>query len=81
MTERRHTIRQFGPVEEVWAKEALERARQAVMAEPQQVWLRGLDESSKVAYRELGHRLMELTIKFIRSQDEDDSTPILCQKN
>lgn len=71
ITERRHTIRRFGPVEEIWAREALDRARKAVMAEPQQAWLEGLDGKSRDSYRELGQRLMELTIKFIRAEDED----------
>jgi excisionase family DNA binding protein len=69
--ERRHTIRQFGPVEAVWAKQALERARQAVGARPQQEWLSKLDEGSRSAYRELGHRLMELTIRFLAAPEED----------
>ena len=42
------------------------------MAQPEQAWLQELDVSSRLAYRELGHSLMELTIKFIRAPEDDD---------
>lgn len=71
MTERRHSIQHFGPVEQVWAREALERARKAIGAQPQQEWLQKLDDQSRLAYRELGHRLMELTIRFLAAPVED----------
>jgi excisionase family DNA binding protein len=73
IAERRHTIRHFGPVEQVWANEALERARTAVGARPQQQWLQGLDDQSRVAYRELGQRLMELTLRFLGAPVEEPS--------
>lgn len=73
IAERRHTIRHFGPVEQVWASEALERARTAVGARPQQQWMQGLDDRSRLAYRELGQRLMELTLRFLGTPVEEPS--------
>jgi excisionase family DNA binding protein len=73
MAERKHTIRHFGPVEQVWAREALEQARQAIVARPQQEWLQGLGNRSRMAYREMGHRLMQLTIDYLSASEENSN--------
>lgn len=71
---RRHAVRGLGPVERIWAKEALERTRQAVSArQDDDSWLKHYDAASRDRNRLLGQQLMMITMRYLTDEFEDPS--------
>jgi excisionase family DNA binding protein len=55
-----------------WASLALSRARQDVARQPDAHWLQTLDTGSRDKHREVGRKLMGLTLQYVSAPTEDD---------
>ena len=72
MAERRHTVRRVGPVERIWANQALERTRNKIMSQHDDAWLESYDDAARDQNRELGHHLMVVTMQYLTSEFENE---------
>ena len=73
ISQRRHSVRRIGPVERIWASEALKEARKTIGAHEQDGWLSRLDGDARNEYRQLGQQLMELVMKYLTADEESDA--------
>lgn len=71
MAQRRHTVRGVGPVERIWANQALERTREKIMEQHADSWLGHHDAVARERSRELGGQLMMVTMKYLTAESED----------
>jgi excisionase family DNA binding protein len=72
MAERRHTVRELGPVERVWANHALEQTRKALVSQGNGELLSQYDEEARNHHRTLGQELMAIALRYLTSVDHDD---------
>lgn len=64
--ERRRRLKVVGGLEGIWAGRALEETRQVLKGDPQQPsWLGQYDEPAREFHRQLGRRLMGVTMQYI----------------
>ena len=71
MGQKRHTVRGMGPVERIWANQALERTRNKIMEQQSDSWLEHHDTEARDRNRDLGRQLMTLTMQYLTTEFED----------
>lgn len=57
-------------VEQVWAEHALDETRKGIVANDKKMWLVVQDEQLREKHRQLGRRLMGLTLQFISDNND-----------
>jgi excisionase family DNA binding protein len=65
ITEERSRLRVVYGLEEIWAEEALSRARAEVVTHREQGWLSTFDEDERERKRVLGRRMMGLLLQYV----------------
>jgi excisionase family DNA binding protein len=68
---RRHAVRKVGPVERIWADQALAAARQQLAAQESERWLKQHDGGARDRNRQMGQQLMALILDYLTSDDDD----------
>lgn len=64
--DKRRRLKVVGGLEDIWAGKALEETRQVLGAGPQQpAWLTQYDERAREFHRQLGRRLMGVTMQYV----------------
>jgi excisionase family DNA binding protein len=74
---RRHAVRKVGPVERIWADQALAMARKQLGAQESERWLQRHDGGARDRHRQMGQQLMGLILEYLTA--EDDGGPQLEQ--
>jgi len=74
LARRRRTIKGIGPVERIWAREALEHTRRAVGAQRGEAWLTRHDAEAKERNRQLGRQLMKATLSYLLEEADRDAS-------
>lgn len=69
---RKHSVRRVGPVERIWADEALQLARKQLGNQEQEHWLRRHDPGARDKNRQMGHKLMTLILDYVTSEGDDE---------
>jgi len=69
---RKHSVRRVGPVERIWADEALQLARKQLGNQEQEHWLRQHDTGARDKNRQMGHQLMTLILDYVTSEGDDE---------
>jgi excisionase family DNA binding protein len=72
-----HRVEHVEAIEELWADEALSQARQEIVVHRDESWLAGYDNAARQRHRQLGQRLMGLTMRFLA--DDADAEPLLAE--
>ncbi len=67
---RRHSVRRVGPVERIWADQALRQARELLAKQEQTRWLRRHDPRARDRQRQMGQQLMALILDYITTDEE-----------
>ncbi len=67
-----HTVEQGVGIEALWADEALSQARQEIVVHREESWLAGYDEEARQRHRQLGRRLMGLTMRFLAGEADTE---------
>jgi len=57
------------PMAQAWAEQALTRTRQGLAAQGSQPWMMTMDDANRDLHRQLGRRLMGLTLQYISSEE------------
>jgi excisionase family DNA binding protein len=70
---RRHAVRRVGPVERIWAEQALKQARIRISEQDQSRWMKIQDERGRDQHRQMGQQLMGLILEFITAEEEDEA--------
>lgn len=70
---RQQAHRRLGPVERLWAGQALEKTREEIASRQDSRWLQQYDEGARRQHREMGQELMSITLDFLTSEEEDDA--------
>ncbi|HSM59049.1 MAG TPA: helix-turn-helix domain-containing protein [Candidatus Sulfomarinibacteraceae bacterium] len=70
----RRSLRHVNNLEQMWANAALTQTRQEITTHQDERWLASFDEEVKSRHRQLGQRLMGLTLRYI---SDDDGEPLL----
>lgn len=68
---RRHAVRRVGPVERIWADQALSMARKQLAAQEGERWLMQHDGGARDRNRLMGQQLMGLILEYLTSEDDD----------
>jgi excisionase family DNA binding protein len=71
MAARRHSVRRVGPVERIWADQALRQAREQIVEQEQTRWLRKHDVKARDRNRQMGQQLMTLILEYLTTDEED----------
>jgi excisionase family DNA binding protein len=74
--EQRRLQRRSGDMERTWANTALSVTRESLAVQRDERWLER-NGGWRERHRELGQRLMGLTMQFVAAQDGDDQAPFL----
>lgn len=59
------------PAAQSWAEQALTRTQQGLAAQSSQPWLATMNDAHRELHRQLGRRLMGLTLQYISSEEEN----------
>ena len=70
---RRHSVRRVGPVERIWAEQALKQARLKIAEQEQSRWMKIQDDKGRDRHRQMGQQLMGLILEFLTAEEEDES--------
>lgn len=70
---RRHSVRRVGPVERIWAEQALKQARLKLAEQEQSRWMKIQDDKGRDRHRQMGQQLMGLILEFLTAEEEDES--------
>jgi excisionase family DNA binding protein len=70
---RRHSVRRVGPVERIWAEQALKQARIKLSEQEPPRWMRTQDEKGRDKHRQMGQQLMGLILEFLTAEEEDEA--------
>ncbi len=68
---RRHAVRKVGPVERIWADQALAMARKQLAAQEGERWLKQHDGGARDRNRQMGQQLMGLILEYLTAEDDD----------
>lgn len=68
---RRHSVRRVGPVERIWADQALAAARKQLGAQEGERWLKQHDGGARDKNRHMGQQLMGLILDYLTTDDDD----------
>ncbi len=68
---RRHAVRKVGPVERIWADQALAMARKQLSAQEGERWLKQHDGGARDRNRQMGQQLMGLILEYLTAEDDD----------
>jgi excisionase family DNA binding protein len=69
LASRRQTSKAMGPVERMWANQALDRVRDQIAARRGEDWAEQHDGDARARGRELGHQLMELALRYLTADE------------
>lgn len=69
---RRRSVRRVGPVERIWADQALDLARRQLADQEQERWLKRHDSAARDRNRQMGQQLMGLILEYVTGTTEDD---------
>lgn len=72
IAERHHAVRGIGPVERIWANQALKRARDQIAAHRGDSWFEQHDVDARTRGRELGQELIALTLRFLTEENASE---------
>ncbi|MDH4038725.1 MAG: helix-turn-helix domain-containing protein [Candidatus Krumholzibacteria bacterium] len=70
---RRHSVRRVGPVERIWAEQALKQARIKIAEQEQSRWMKIQDDRGRDKHRNMGQQLMGLILEFLTTEEEDEN--------
>lgn len=70
---RRHSVRRVGPVERIWAEQALKQARMKLAEQEQSRWMKIQDDRGRDRHRNMGQQLMGLILDFLTAEEEDEA--------
>ncbi len=59
------------PMVQAWAEQAMTRTRQGIETQRHKPWMETMDADHRDQHRQLGRRLMGLTLQYISSEDEN----------
>ncbi len=76
LSERRHSVKRIGPVEKMWANQALERIRKQMMDRRDEKWVEQQDGDARNRGRELGQRLMALALKYLTTEEAGEEVTV-----
>ena len=68
---RRHAVRRVGPVERIWADQALALARKQLAAQESERWLQHYDGGARDRHRRMGQQLMGLILEYLTAEEDD----------
>ncbi len=68
---RRHAVRKVGPVERIWADQALAMARKQLSAQEGERWLKQHDGGARDRNRQMGQQLMGLILEYLTAEDDE----------
>jgi excisionase family DNA binding protein len=68
---RRHSVRRVGPVERIWADQALAMARKQLGAQESERWLQRHDGGARDRHRQMGQQLMRLILEYLTAEDDE----------
>jgi len=68
---RRHSVRKVGPVERIWADQALSMARKQLAAQEGERWLKQHDGGARDRNRQMGQQLMGLILEYLTAEEDD----------
>lgn len=71
MAARKHSVRRVGPVERIWADQALQLARKQLAEQGQERWLRQHDPGARDRNRQMGHQMMMMILEYVTSEGDD----------
>jgi excisionase family DNA binding protein len=71
MATRKHSVRRVGPVERIWADQALQLARKQLAEQGQERWMRQQDPNARDRNRQMGHQMMTLILEYVTSEGDD----------
>ncbi len=57
---------------QAWAEQAMTRTRQGLEAQQHKPWMETMDADHRELHRQLGRRLMGLTLQYVSSEDENE---------
>jgi excisionase family DNA binding protein len=72
LSSRRHSTKRMGPVERMWANQAMEKVRKQLSARRGEVWVEQHDGDARTRGRGLGQRLMALALRFLTAEEAGD---------
>jgi excisionase family DNA binding protein len=72
VAQRQHRVVSLGPVERMWADQAVARARAQMASHEAARWLGKLNTDSRPTHRALGQRLMALILEFVGADERGD---------
>jgi len=75
MASRRHSTKRLGPVERMWANQAMERVRKQLAARRDEGWIEQHDGDARTRGRELGQQLMALALRYLTTEAVEDDLP------
>jgi excisionase family DNA binding protein len=72
ISQRRQSVKRFGPVERMWANQALEKTRKQLMSRKDENWFERHDSEARDRGRELGRKLMMLSLRYLTAEEADE---------
>jgi excisionase family DNA binding protein len=72
LSSRRHSTKRMGPVERMWANQAMERVRKQLEARRDEGWVGQHDGDARTRGRGLGQRLMAVVLRYLTTDDAAD---------
>jgi len=72
LASRRQSTKGMGPVERMWATQALEKVRNQIAARRGEDWVEQHDGDARTRGRELGRQLMELALRYLTADETGD---------
>ena len=66
-------LKTVGGLERVWSQEALEQTRQRIGQPPRENWLAAFNEEDRERKRQMGRRLMGVTMQYIAAAAQDEA--------
>jgi len=68
---RHHAVRRVGPVERIWADQALAMARKQLGAQESERWLKQHDDGARDRHRQMGQQLRGLILEYLTAEEDD----------
>jgi excisionase family DNA binding protein len=69
LTSRRHSTKRMGPVERMWANQALDKVRRQLTARSGEDWVEQHNGEARSRGRELGQQLMALALRYLTVEE------------
>ena len=72
LSSRRHSTKRMGPVERMWANQAMEKVRRQLSDSQDQRWVGQHDGDARSRGRDLGQQLMALVLRYLTTDESGD---------